>query len=252
MPDPVAELKSFFLTILKFLLLILSVLWIFTTLYLIVDIIHQAFPNAQDEQSPKAALEMGFYLVNMIVLPLGLAALVIARGHAKELENTRQGAVYMSIVDKWNSTLMVTSRKLIYDLRDEYSDKKQQSDHELGDMTQGEYISNVIFALGENRKLMEHREHISVLYYFEDLGILCRKNYIRKDDVYNFIGENITTLVEFLIPYIKAERELAARENPKNPNIRALYANALYLYNGAINHAPQFHTEELPPRDSFG
>jgi len=138
------------------------------------------------------------------------------------------------------------SRAKILDLYYEYNQKKQQNLNEVANITDAKYISIFIYNLGKDNKLLEHREYVNILYFFEDLGILCRKGYIRTDDVYNFMGENITVLVDFLIPYIGMERDREAVTRPGDPDILALYANALHLYNGAKAYAPQFHREELP------
>jgi len=240
MTDPVKELKNFLIGLLVLFSIVLAILWIIAVVYLFVQILHNNFPNARD------ALELGFFLVNIVVLPLGLVALVIARGHARELENTRQGSVYMTIVDKWNSTALVNSRAKILNLYYEYNQKKQENLSEVVNVTDAEYISAFVYNLGKNNKLLEHREYVNILYFFEDLGILSRKGYIRTDDVYNFMGENITVLVGFLIPYIGMERNRESVTRPRDPDILALYANALHLYNGAKAYAPQFHREELP------
>jgi hypothetical protein len=160
MTDPVKQLKNLSIYFLVLFSLVLTVLWIIAVVYFLVKILNNNFPQARD------ALEIGFFLVNIVVLPLGLAALIIARGHARELENTRQGTVYMTIVDKWNSTALVTSRAKILDLFNECNRKKQEASTDVANMTPAEYISTFIYELGKNNELLKHREYVNILYFF--------------------------------------------------------------------------------------
>ena len=66
----------------------------------------------------------------------------------------------------------------------------------------------------------------TVLSYLEDVGHLCRKRYLRKADVCDIIGNSIEQSIEILLPPIREER--------KSDGGDAVYANALWLYEGSL------------------
>ena len=70
---------------------------------------------------------------------------------------------------------------------------------------------------------------------------MCRKKYIKKEDMLDFIGEHIITIVEFHLPYIKKARKEYMDETMGN----ALYANAVYLYRLAKTRRNKFYTHAL-------
>jgi hypothetical protein len=185
-----------------------------------------------------------FELLNLLSGPalVGIAIIAgfVAYFQFNEAKRTRTAEVYMRIVEVWNSAENVTTRKLLYDLAREFENANQNTNDVQFNLERAAYICDKIAEIGKNDQLKE-RNYLLILYLFEDLGILCRKKYIKKEDMLDFIGEHIITIVEFHLPYIKKARKEYMDETMGN----ALYANAVYLYRLAKTRRNKFYTHAL-------
>jgi hypothetical protein len=218
--------------------------------YILVRFINYSFPHLlyvgdENRANPvRNALEMLFFFVSIIVLPTGLFALLVARHHSKiaseharQVESTRLGSVYMTVVDAWDSQQMVNSRKLMLDLSKQYAVDQAGERGKQGLICLGKHL----YDLGQH-DLLKFREYNVTLQFFENIGILCQRQYILESDVFEIFGGHIIHLTELFMPYIKLEREAVGNAE----EAKTLYANALYLYKAAMAQKPRFHREDIP------
>ena len=176
-------------------------------------------------------------LSTALLAPISLWALRFARRQAEESENIRLSTVYMDIVTRWNGPELVTARKLVFDLVEAFHAIEALSPGCYA--SAGAYIRDRLLRLRDTDKV-RHREHVILLQFFEDLGLLCWKGYIREADVFDFLGAPIRTQLSALREYIDA-----ARTGADGEVVRSRYANAIYLYRQAVAFRPNAHEEDM-------
>jgi hypothetical protein len=182
-------------------------------------------------------LELLNFLSTSILVPgVALWAIYFARKQADEARNSREEAervrlstIYMNIVEKWNSDEIVAARAQLFSLVDEY--RKFDDEYKAAFGSESGYVCTRLLGIRATDRI-KHRSYTILLQFFEDLGLLCWKKYIKQDDIFDFIGSSIVTQMGYLELYIRAVRE----EKQGHP-VRSRYANAIYLYNEAHKFA---------------
>lgn len=146
-------------------------------------------------------LELVFFIANIILLITAVIALIVARAHAAEVEHARLAAIYMDISALWSSSRVVESRMHILKLRDRFHDPAYSDLLKDRARPAPEYIRLVLNA-ERSRDRMLHSQHTAILTFLEDIGVLCKKDYVKADDVLDFIASPITLQMELLEHYV--------------------------------------------------
>jgi hypothetical protein len=186
-------------------------------------------------------LELTSFAATTGLLVTALLAVLFTLDQIEEAQNARLADVYMTIVERFNSQEQVNSRKLFYELRKSF---KQLNPALAGDefaAKQALYVSQALADLGTTDPMKE-REYLVALYLFEDLGILCRKNYVKKDDIFDLFGDHVISIMTDLLPYVKRARD----DYEDQALADAVYANAAYLFAEATQHSLKSFTYSLP------
>ena len=169
-------------------------------------------------------LEIVFFASQILLFITAIVTLLIAKAHAKEAENARTASTYMQIAAIWSSERVVASRMYLLTLRDRYRDKSYQDDLKRKSDSLQSYIKNVLHEDRKNSRL-EHSKKVAVLTFLEDIGVLCKRGYVKYEDVIDFIAAPITLQTELLWDYIQDARGYSPASST--------YANALLLYERA-------------------
>jgi hypothetical protein len=165
--------------------------------------------------------EIVSYISSSVVVLVAALAFFVARHQLRSAEHVRLASVYMDISKRWSSAELVRSRALITALS-EFYDRRRADPAFAAYAARGDYIKAVLLDLLAGDKVRLH-EYIVIAAFFEDVGVLCRRDYVRADDLFDFLGGPIERYLEDLLPFI-----LAVRGDGEKG--RAIYANALWLY----------------------
>jgi hypothetical protein len=161
-----------------------------------------------------------------------------ARKSREEAENSRLTAIYMAIVDRWNSTELLNARSKLFKLVDFYRSNRGTAQM-VAFEDEAAYVADQLARLrGVDRQ--ELRSHTILLQFFEDLGLLCWKGYIREADIFDFLGSSIEVQFGFFRIYIRS-----ARTDANGDVARNRYANAIYLYKAALLSRAGKHEETM-------
>jgi hypothetical protein len=177
-----------------------------------------------------------FSISAAITVPaVAIWAIRFARQQANEATNSRQEAeyarrcsTYMNIVERWHSDNLLASRKKLLDLVHIYRDNRHDINMAMFNNEQ-EYICHCLSELKNNKNLMELYSYTILIQFFEDLGLLCYKKYIKQEDIFDFVGSSIETQLGFYGEYIRK-----VRQNQDGTITESLYANAIYLYKESV------------------
>jgi hypothetical protein len=168
------------------------------------------------------AFEIMFFIVNIVVLPTAVITLWIARRSFEGTESARLATIYMEISSAWTSHRNVASRVYLLNLRDEFNDPNCVNSIKTNSTSPQNYIKNVLLALRQGDRL-GHSRRTAILTYLEDLGVLCKKQYVREVDVFDLIASPIKVQVDLLVDYIGHFQT----QNPSN------YEHAILLFEHA-------------------
>jgi hypothetical protein len=169
----------------------------------------QAFPHLFDGKeitgnpgSPnyvRNSVELISFLAVAITAAVALWAIYFARQQVSEASNSREEAqtarlssIYMHIVERWNSDVLLTARRKLFELVDIYRNNQHDADF-VALNNERNYVSYYLHALRDNRNLLELYSYTVLIQFFEDLGLMCYKRYIRQEDVFDFMGNSIIT-----------------------------------------------------------
>ena len=178
--------------------------------------------------------EIIYFITSSGLAISAVLAFFLARSQLHSAENVRLASVYMEITKRWSTEEMALSRKLLTDLADFY--ERQRERPELQDFTSSaEYIRAVLVELIAHDKFALQK-YLAIATFLEDVGVLCRKDYVRADDLFDFIGGAIVRYTKLLLPFM-----LSARQGPHG---RSIYANAFWLYRRASQRRTYEETGE--------
>lgn len=215
-----------------FVFLLFNIFWM---LWVILDLSPDLYGQlpARSEAS-RSALDLGdksrfrnfweivYFVANSVFAVTGLFAILLARGQLLAAENVRLASVYMDITKRWTTDeLLLTSRRTIGVLIDFYLANKARLEFQrFPDM--GSYFRAVLEHCMDSDRL-KLRDYLAIINFFEDVGLLCRKKYVRHDDLFDFLGASIVYYMTPVLPFILALK----RESPAGGGT---YANALWLF----------------------
>lgn len=160
-----------------------------------------------------------------------------------------KATTYLEINDKYNkedvqySRLKIIRIKRYYDsnkeIRCEFNTVGDYANHFLSEIrSRGEenWECNDAFKVisGVNS---EYSRTLFLLTFFEDLGLLSERGYVRKEDIFDFMGGLIIACEEILCKHIQETR--------KSNNSKTLFANAIKLMQDAKKHKTSAHMIEF-------
>ena len=211
---------------------IILLLYIFS---IILNVNDGVFLKEGENNKFRTFFEIMSFISTAVAVPgVAIWAVFFAKKQAIEAERARLAAVYLEVTKRWGEDDLILSRRLFQEAKRKFI--KNQSTDLLGFPVVGgpfylcsEYIAYCFMSMRRtNRdKLFPY---IRILTYFEDLGVLCRQGYIRKEIILDFISGTIIEIIDLAIDYIKAYRRL--NQPPGEPDT-ASYANLLWLYRQA-------------------
>jgi hypothetical protein len=168
--------------------------------------------------------EIAFFVTSSALAISAIFAFFIARSQLHSAENVRLAGVYMEITKRWTSPELTRSRSLLLELLDFF--ERHRADPGLARFAdRRDYICEVLVALKRENK-RRFAEHMAIVSFFEDVGMLCRKNYLRKEDVFDFAGAPIVAYADLVLRYLELTRRPPAGGH-------TVYANTLWLYREA-------------------
>lgn len=215
-----------------FVFLMFNVFWM---LWVILDLspeLYDRLPARSD--GSRSALDLGdksrfrnfweivYFVANSIFAVTGLFAILLARGQLVAAENVRLASVYMDITKRWTTDeLLLTSRRTIGVLVDFYLANKARPElQRYPDM--GAYFRAVLEDCMASDRL-KLRDYLAIVNFFEDVGLLCRKQYVRHEDLFDFLGASIVYYMAPMLPFILALKRGSSAGG-------GIYANALWLF----------------------
>ena len=183
------------------------------------------------------ALELASFVATAGLFTTAMGALWFTVGQISEARRTRLATIYMEIISRWNAAELVESRTLILSLSKAYA-----TDPRIQEQTASaaDFIDLVLSTIRMN-DLKTHRKHVAILNFYEDVGALCWKRYVREEDIFDFMAGQIVTQVELLASYIDSARNKGPDTN------KTTYSNTIYLFNNAKAYRSKLHEEEWPP-----
>jgi hypothetical protein len=179
-------------------------------------------------------LEIANFLSGPLLAAIALVAFGVAWWQLREARRTRMASVYTEITKRWVESDLIASRRKFQEAKRKYQTNPgiDAGDKPIAGALHADcpaYIGYYLVNLWDldRAKLVEY---LRILTFFEDLGVLCRLGYLKREIVLDFIGGSIIEYVELAIPYIKWARH-------KNPSAgkpdEAVYANLIWLYKKA-------------------
>jgi hypothetical protein len=189
-------------------------------------------------QIVRGLLELLSFAATAVLAITAIAAISFARAQAEEArkgreeaENNRLTGIYMTIAARWNAEDLFQSRLKVLALRDAARQQWEQDGHDPRDEARTAFergfIRDALLRLKNDYKREELRKYTFILQFLEDVGTLCRNQYIRQNDVFDLIGGPIQVQVECLELYIEEARKPAFGDSD------TVYANTIYLYRQA-------------------
>jgi hypothetical protein len=139
-------------------------------------------------------------------------------------------AIHLGIICKWDSTEIHAARIRIAELVASYEALGEPDRLAAGSV--GTYVRDAIVALDQNP--MQQSRYTIIIRFFDELGLLCRKGYVREPDIFDFIGESISRQMAYLASYIDH-----VRKDDAGTVAREVHANAVYLHNAVRAHKPE-------------
>ncbi len=189
--------------------------------------------------------EFLYFIAGIAVAFIAWLAIAFARTQAlearksrEEAENSRLTAIYMTIVDRWNSPELLNARSRLFKLVDFYRSHRGTPQMAAFE-DEAAYVADALARLRRVDR-QELRSHTILLQFFEDLGLLCWKGYIREADIFDFLGSSIEVQLGFFSNYIRL-----ARTDTDGGVARNRYANAIYLYKAALLSRAGKHEETM-------
>jgi hypothetical protein len=191
----------------------------------IIDVSSERYPNYF-----RNLLEVLFFTSNVVLLSIAIVTVIVARFHAKEAENARIASIYMEISSQWSSDKIVDSRMYIITLSDRWKNPEYEDDEKAKSHSVGEYIRRVLESDRKKSRTL-HNTNTAILIFMEDLGVLCKKRYVREEDIFDFIASPIILQMELLQNYVENVRKAfpTAYENALALSERAKAARAARL-----------------------
>jgi len=204
-------------------------------------------PNVTGTNYIRNGLELVYFFTNSIVALFAIIALGTATAQIEHSQLARTATVYSDVMKIWNSEEVVRSRKLLKGLSATYNDNKVEL-CARGISSPEDYVCCVLFHFRDTRDpiLTSYTEIIDVLEY---VGLLCRRGYVEKRDLYEFFAGEIVAFMDLLRAYLSRVRENAYAAKVY-PYPDAIFANALWLSDEVGGFVP-FHFQLKAPKPNI-
>lgn len=200
------------------------------TAVIVTDVFPQWLEGARDDNSFRNWLELLYFISNLGLLGVAAYAVRFARHQAITSEHSQLSNVYMQITAQWWEPEFIRSRSLLTVLiREAESTEPGAMPEAVNAFLKQKRVPPTAApeAPGGTEARAEpapsHADYLQIMRFFEDVGLLCRKEYVRKEDVFDFIAASIQYYISALLPHILFLR----RDHFKSQTI---YANALWLH----------------------
>ena len=225
----------------------------------VFDLINPASGQPAVTSPPRADgihywLELGSFLATIGLFFGGIAALIVAMKHANHVRQTaedtaklseatvraRTAVLYTNLLQRWGEEEMEMSRRLIRELADNYKQKRAARDTSLdacGILSESQYVKHVLIHFRET-DIISLRKYTRIVEIFEYMGVLCRQDYVSRQDLFDFFGGFIKIYLDWLRPYFLTVREEVERLNaqrsgrgepPLYEYPSAIFANSIWL-----------------------
>lgn len=218
-----------------FVFLLMNLFWMLWVLLDLSPDLYSRLPPRSD--TSRSALDLGdksrfrnfweivYFVANSVFAVTGLFAILVARGQLIAAENVRLATVYMDVSKRWmTDDVLLTSRRTIGSLIDFYLANRNRPDFQpFPDM--GAYFRAVLeHCMASDR--LKLRDYLGIVNFFEDVGLLCRKHYVRREDLFDLLGASVVYYMTPMLPFILALKQ-------DSPAGGGIYANALWLFRHA-------------------
>jgi hypothetical protein len=187
--------------------------------YLIVSLIHTAFPtwiSGQTEATPnyvRNSLELVYFLANSVVALVAVYAVRFAKQQSKEAENARLANIYTTIEARWAGPDIKVSRMYFRNLINEYC-----KDGKTLDLVEfPRFINEELHKISRSDS-KTYMDAMAIIDFIEYLGMLEDKKYLRIDDLEPLIGEVLIQYDNFVGSHIQQIRD-AYQTQARNQNL---------------------------------
>lgn len=142
----------------------------------------------------------------------------------------RLAPTYLDISQQWDSDGLAKARSILGEL-----DTFWNANPELQGAfsSSSKYIHAVIRDMGPLSR--PYNSYVDLMAYIENLGLLCLEDYVGLQDINNIMGSGIRYILGLVLEQIQYDR--STRDS--SVKSRALYANALTLYELLVNLKPR-------------
>lgn len=140
-------------------------------------------------------------------------------------------------MSRWNQEDMIDSRMALRKLADDYTRRKNEMISD-GIKSEADYICKVLVNLRKSNDTEGLSKYTKITETFEYMGVLCRREYVERGDLYDFFGGFMKVYLDFLYPYFLAVRTEVEAENKRRKDANmpeqyhypdAIYSNSLWL-----------------------
>ena len=174
--------------------------------------------------SYKKNIETLYFIAGILLFVVALAALAAALFQSRHARKARLAAVYLQISKDWDR--LEPDRE---NIRKFLNGRAYDAcGAEILQIVTGNYYP-IIVPRGELEESID-----TILSYTEEVGHLCRKGYLRSQDMVDIIGDGLTMYLCILKPFMRGTRANGDRVTSKT-----YYANSIWLY-GDIAGRPRF------------
>lgn len=148
-------------------------------------------------------LELCYFSASVIVAGVAWFAVQFAKKQAIEAEHSRAAQVYLELTGRYTSERLTRSRLMVVSLWHEF-----HSDREA-EMTVGEFVHRRIAALRSSNidELEIYNKYLDLLTFFEDVGVLVKRGYVKVEDVQLLFKAAIVGVRELFEPHILARQK---------------------------------------------
>jgi hypothetical protein len=183
-------------------------------------------------------IEVIYFLTNSFVAAATIVALFFARVQIRHLRKqnreatrARKAEMYLDISKQWDSSKIVKARNDLYEL-DEFFEKHKTRILGQNINDRADYFRYVLTAAEKHDDI--YTAYIAVSSFTEDIGLLCRRKYVRLKDINDIIGDGLRETIGMVIGQIVAER--------RQDGAQSYYAQTLWLYE-RLNKMSSFSVE---------
>jgi hypothetical protein len=171
-------------------------------------------------------LELIYFFTNSIVALFAFVALGTATGQIEHAHLARTATIYADVMKMWESESVLRSRNLLKNLSVVYNDNRPDLNLR-GIMSPQAYVSSVLFHL-RSRKDPVLDDYTALIDVLEYVGLLCRRGYVEKRDLYDFFAGELKVFLELLQDYFAGVRQ-HVRATGAYVYPDAIFANATWL-----------------------